>query len=390
MLAAETARIRLAWAKLVWLLSFLGVLLALSYLVPYIAERTQYSITRGKQRAEYDFAVEHIGESPIADMSRAYQMVSQVVSPSVVHINTTGTEPPPILPLANRTRTRIPAEGQGSGIIMEGSGYILTNNHVIKGANEIQVSLADGRKAKARVVGRDPPTDLAVLKIDEDNLTAASFGDSESVESGALVWAVGSPFGLERTITSGIISAKHRAGFAGNSHQDFLQTDAAVNPGNSGGPLVDASGRVIGVNTAIVGESYQGISFAIPSNVAREIYKQLKAEETDHRVHRGWLGVQLEPMSPELARQAGLSSTTGVYIAGIYLNDNKSPAATAGIQPGDVLFKWNGKAVNSPADLRQLVEKTPIASRAKVVVLRAKQELNLEVIVGDRPPLPLD
>src|SRR5262249_31244955 len=128
-LAAESARIRLAWAKLIWLLSFLGVLLALSYLVPYIAERTQYAITRGKQRAEHDFAREHIGQSPIADMSRAYQMVSQVVSPSVVHINTTGSEAMTILPLANRTRTRIPAEGQGSGVIMEASGYILTNNH---------------------------------------------------------------------------------------------------------------------------------------------------------------------------------------------------------------------------------------------------------------------
>ena len=320
-------------------------------------------------------------------MSRAYQMVSQVVSPSVVHINTTGSEMAAILPLANRTRTRIPAEGQGSGIIMEASGYILTNNHVVKGANEISISLANGDKAKARVVGRDAPTDLAVLKIDADNLIPATFGDSDAVEPGALVWAVGSPFGLERTITSGILSAKNRAGLAGNSHQDFLQTDAAVNPGNSGGPLVDAGGKVIGINTAIVGESYQGISFAIPSNVAREIYKQLKSEGTDHKVHRGWLGVQLEPMNAELARQAGLAATTGVYIAGIYLNDNKSPAAAAGIQPGDVLLKWNGTPVNSPAELRRLVEKTPISSHAKVVVSRGGQELSLEVVVGDRPQL---
>ncbi len=188
-----------------------------------------------------------------------------------MHINTLGAESG-FTPLATRTRTRVPTEGQGSGVIMEASGYILTNNHVIKGANDIQVSLADGRKAKATVVGRDKEADLAVLKIDADKLVAATFGDSEGVETGALVWAVGSPFGLERTITSGILSAKHRAGLSANPRQDFLQTDAAVNPGNSGGPLVDAGGKVIGINTAIVGDSYQGISFAIPSNVAREIY----------------------------------------------------------------------------------------------------------------------
>jgi serine protease Do len=385
-IAAETDRIRVAWAKLVWLLAFLAVLLAISYLVPYIAEQTQYAITRGKQRAEHDFAKRHIGESPIGEMSRAYQMVSQVVGPSVVHINTTGTDHM-ILPLSTRGRSRIPTEGQGSGVVMESSGYILTNNHVIRGASDIQVSLADGRKRKASVVGRDGPTDLAVLKIDADKLTPAHWGDSEGVEPGALVWAVGSPFGLERTITSGILSAKHRAGMAGNMNQDFLQTDAAVNPGNSGGPLVDAAGKVIGINTAIVGDAYQGISFAIPSNVAQQIYTRIK---TDGAVHRGWLGVQLEPMTEDRAKQAGLSSTTGVYIVDFYVHKNKSPAAAAGIQPGDVLLRWNQAEVTSPADLRKLVEKTPIGSKAKVTVLRGSEELPLEVIVGQRPVLPVE
>jgi serine protease Do len=377
---AESARIRLAWAKLVWLLAFLAMLLAISYLVPYVAEQTQYAITRGKQRAEHDFAREHIGESPIREVSRAFQMVSQMVGPSVVHINTTGTENR-ILRLSNRSR--IPTEGQGSGVVMDSSGYILTNNHVIRGANEIQVSLADGRKVKATVVGRDGSTDLAVLKIDAEKLVPADWGDSEAVETGALVWAVGSPFGLERTITSGILSAKHRAGLAGNPNQDFLQTDAAVNPGNSGGPLVDAAGKVIGINTAIVGDAYQGISFAIPSNVAREIYNRIK-------MGRGWLGVQLEPLTAELAGQLGVSPTTGVYIAGIFLHDNKSPAGTAGIQAGDVLLKWNETAISSPGDLRNLVEKTPIGSKAKAVVLRSGRELTVEVVVGQRPDLPVE
>src|SRR5262245_34105682 len=156
-LEAESARIRVAWAKLVWLLSFLALLLAISYLVPYIAEQTQYAMTRGKQRAEHDFARAHVGESPIGELSRAYQMVSQVVGPSVVHINTMGGEGG-YPPLATRTRTRVPTEGQGSGVIMEESGYILTNNHVIRGASNIQVSLSDGRKVKASVVGRDGAT----------------------------------------------------------------------------------------------------------------------------------------------------------------------------------------------------------------------------------------
>jgi len=371
-MSIESVRIRLAWAKLVWLLAFLAILLAVSYLVPHIAEQTQYAITRGKQRAEHDFAREHLGESPIGEMSRAFQMVSQMVGPSVVHINTTGTDGR-ILRLSNRSR--IPAEGQGSGVLMDSSGYILTNNHVVRGASDIQVSLADGRKAKAEVVGRDGATDLAVLKIDADDLVPAIWGDSEGVEAGALVWAVGSPFGLERTITSGILSAKHRAGLAGNPNQDFLQTDAAVNPGNSGGPLVDASGKVIGINTAIVGDAYQGISFAIPSNLAREIYNRIKAG-------RGWLGVKLEPMSAELAGQLGMSSTSGVYID--QLLDRKSPAGAAGIQPGDVLLRWNDTAVNTPGGLRNLVEKTPVGSKAKAVVLRSGRELTLEVIVGQR------
>jgi S1-C subfamily serine protease len=373
----------MAWSRLAWLMAFLAALLAVSYLVPFIAEQTQYAITRGKQRAEYDFAIKHAGQSPIHEMSRAYQMISQMVGPSVVHINTTGGEPS-ILPLSTRTRGRFPAEGQGSGVVVDASGYILTNNHVVRGATDIQVSLADGRKLKATVVGRDSPTDLAVLKVETDKLIPAQWGDSEAVEPGALVWAVGSPFGLERTITSGILSAKHRSGLGGNLNQDFLQTDAAVNPGNSGGPLVDASGKVIGINTAIVGDAYQGISFAIPSSVARDIYKQIK----DRRVvSRGWLGVHLDEMDEQRAAQAGLPRGKGVYIAGIYLHNNSSPALTAGVQPGDVLLSWNGSAVSSPLELRRLVEKTPIGSRVRVVVQRDGQEVVLEVVVGQRPDI---
>jgi S1-C subfamily serine protease len=380
--ADEAARIRLAWAKLVWLLTLLAALLAVSYLVPYIAEQTQYAITRGRQRAEYDFARAHLGQSPLDALSRGSQMISQIVGPSVVHISTLGSESGDLALPTFRARPRVPTEGQGSGVIIEADGYILTNNHVIRGASEIVVSLADGRKVPARVVGRDARTDLAVLKIDADKLTPATWGDSEAVEPGALVWAVGSPFGLERSVTSGILSGKHRSGLAGNPQQDFLQTDAAVNPGNSGGPLVDVSGRVIGINTAIVGEAYQGISFAIPSNVAREVYARLKAEGA---IRRGWLGVQLEEMTAAHARRVGLPAPVGVYIAGIFTQDGNSPAARAGIQPGDVLVRWGDTEVSSPLDLRTLVEKTAIGRRTPVVVWREGRELTLEVIVGERP-----
>jgi serine protease Do len=221
-----------------------------------------------------------------------------------------------------------------------------------------------------------------VLKIKADGLTAVNWGDSEQMEPGALVWAVGSPFGLERTITSGILSAKHRAGLAGSLHQDFLQTDAAVNPGNSGGPLVDNQGRVIGINTAIVGDAYQGISFAIPSKVAREVYERVKAEGT---VKRGWLGVALADVTEEVAQHVGLATATGVHIASVVDQPGGSPAAQAGIRAGDIILKWNDSTVRMPIDLMRLVGKTAIGSKAKVVVFRDGQELTLEVVVGERP-----
>ena len=381
----QSARIRLAWAKLLWLLAFLAVLLGISYLVPLIAENTQYAVTRGRQRAEHDFAIEHIGGSPLAELSRASQMVSQIVAPSVVHINTQGKD------LEIRTfpmgsmRHQIPTEGQGSGFIVDRSGYILTNLHVIRDSREISVTLADGRKVPGRVVSIDDATDLALLKVEADKLTAVTWGDSDSAEPGAMVWAVGSPFGLERSITSGILSAKNRAGLAGTAYQNFLQTDTAVNPGNSGGPLVNTEGRVIGVNTAIVGEAYQGISFAIPSNVAKTIFEQLRDEGT---VRRGWLGVQLEEMTEQHARDLGLPRAAGAYIADLVdQGDGGSPAAKAGIQAGDVVLKWNDRAITGRAQLSNAVADTEIGSIARVVVFRQGQELQFDVIVGLRPPL---
>jgi serine protease Do len=385
--ADQTSRIRLAWAKLLWLLAFLAVLLGISYLVPMIAENTQYALTRGRQRAEHDFALEHLPGSPLVEMSRASQMVSQAVAPSVVHINTEG-RPTDIFSTTRLPGMRgpMPSDGQGSGFIVDAAGHILTNAHVVRGSSEIYVTLSDGRKVPGRVLSVDNGTDLALLKIDAEKLTPIRWGDSNDVEPGAMVWAVGSPFGLERSITSGILSAKNRAGLAGEAYQNFLQTDTAVNPGNSGGPLVNTEGHVIGVTTAIVGEAYQGISFAIPSNVAKKVFERLRDEGT---VRRGWLGVELQDMTDQHARDIGLPDAKGAYISGLVDQDNGgSPAAKAGIQSGDVVVKWNNQPIANRAQLSNAVAETEIGSQAEVVVLRQGQELRMKVTVGLRPPLP--
>jgi Trypsin-like serine proteases, typically periplasmic, contain C-terminal PDZ domain len=375
---------------LLWLLAFLAVLLGISYLVPLIAENTQYALTRGRQRAEYDFAVEHLPGSPLVELSRASQMVSQAVAPSVVHINTLG-KPPNFFPQIRDMRNpSFPADGQGSGFIVDGAGYVLTNAHVVRDSTDvsdrdISVTLADGRKVPGRVLSIDNDTDLALLKIDADKLTPVRWGDSDQAEQGAMVWAMGSPFGLEHSITSGILSAKDRAGLAGTAYQHFLQTDTAVNPGNSGGPLVNTEGQVIGVNTAIVGEAYQGISFAIPSNVAKSVFERLRDEG---KVRRGWLGVELDRITDAHARDIGLPDAKGAYIVrALTQEDGGSPAAKAGILAGDVVLKWNNQAITDPAQLSNAVADTEIGSQARVVVFRQGQELQFDVTVGLRPKL---
>ncbi len=371
-------------SRLTWVLCVLIVLLVMRYVVPNLAEELQYAITRGQERAKYEVATEGLKGLPLQDLSKAYQMVSKRVGPSVVHIFTTSTnnaaveELPPIFGPFPRE-----AHGQGSGVIVDPEGYIVTNYHVVRGSNDIRVTLSEGRSVPARVVGFDAETDLAVLKVRADNLIAAEWGDSDEMEEGSLVWAVGSPFGLERTVTFGIISAKHRAGSAGTNYQDFLQTDAAVNPGNSGGPLVDEQGRVVGINTAIIGETYQGISFAIPSSVARKSYEQIKR---DGFVARGWLGVAMETVTEEFAKENNLPQASGALVVTVVdTTAGASPAKRAGMQVGDVIVLWNGQAIDSPKTLSLLVADTEIGSTADVKILRDGQEVNLQVAVGERP-----
>jgi serine protease Do len=274
-------------------------------------------------------------------------------------------------------------EGQGSGVIVDKDGYVITNFHVVNGATQVTVTLSDGRPIRdVELVGDDPTSDLAVLKISASGLTEAPWGDSDRLEVGDQVLAVGSPYGLDQTVTAGIISAKERRGLpvpnSGLIYQDFVQTDAAVNPGNSGGPLVNLKGEVVGINTAIIGQGYQGISFAIPSNLAKSVYEKLKAGE---RIVRGWLGVRMQPLTERDARALGLEDTRGALVDGVVRD---SPAEQAGIKPADVIVAWNGKPVRDANDLRFLIAGTAVETTVKVTVIREKEKLELPVTVGDR------
>ena len=263
----------------------------------------------------------------------------------------------------------------GSGFIIDTQGHILTNNHVVSGADEIEIKMSDGRSFPAKIIGSDSKLDLALLKIEaEGNLPVANLGNSENLQVGEWVMAIGNPFGLEQTVTVGIVSAKGRVIGAG-PYDDFIQTDASINPGNSGGPLFNTNGDVIGINTAIVARG-QGIGFAIPINMAKDIVGQLK--ETGH-VTRGWLGVSVQDISEELAESFGLSSKKGALVAEVI---KASPAEKSGIKRGDIILSFNGKPVEDLHDLPRLVAATPIDKKVKVIVFRDSKEITINVSIG--------
>jgi Do/DeqQ family serine protease len=366
---------RLGWA--VWALLLLIALLVL----PTLVERVEYAFARGRERAEAEVAAEVLESGRqlgIAD----YRYVAKRIKPSVVGVRALRNvaQPADELSFFFGRRRGYREQDQGSGVIVDSSGYILTNDHVVDRASEVLVELSDGSQHSARIVGTDPGTDLAVLRVQVTDLTAAAWGDSDALEVGDPVLAVGNPFGLDRTVTAGIVSAKGRHAVVEHvNYQDFLQTDAAVNPGNSGGPLVDMHARVVGINTAILGPTYQGISFAIPSNLAQHVYDQLVK---GGKVARGWLGVSMQELTPELAEKLDLKGTNGALVAAV-LPD--SPAEAAGLQPGDVIVAWNGKAVGDPRELGLAVAWSKIGEKAPVTVKRNGKDLTLTVTVGQRP-----
>jgi Do/DeqQ family serine protease len=271
--------------------------------------------------------------------------------------------------------------GLGSGVIVSAEGYILTNNHVVEGADDIEVILNDARRAHARVIGTDPDTDLAILKIDLERLPVIVLGNSDALQVGDQVLAIGNPFGVGQTVTGGIVSALGRNQLGINTFENFIQTDAAINPGNSGGALVDVSGNLLGINTAIYSRSggSMGIGFAIPVSTAKLV---LEGIVKDGQVTRGWIGVEPNDLSPELAETFGVKTKEGVIITGVLQN---GPGAQAGIKPGDVIVKIGGKGVTSVSELLSMVAALKPGTPAKFSLLRSEDKLDVNVTPGVRP-----
>jgi Do/DeqQ family serine protease len=329
---------------------------------------------------------------PAARATHSYNDAVQRATPSVVNIFTSKEIRAPRHPLLNDPIFRrffgdqLPDEAQrasslGSGVIVSTSGYVLTNHHVVEAADEIEVALADGKKLLAKVVGNDPETDIAVLRVDAENLPAISFGSSDALRVGDVVLAIGNPFGVGQTVTSGIVSALGRTGLGINTFENFIQTDAAINPGNSGGALIDASGNLIGINTAIFSRSggSMGIGFAIPVSTAQMVLEQIVKSGS---VTRGWIGVEVQEITAPVAESFKLGSTRGALIAGVLRG---GPADKAGIKPGDVLVEVEGKPVADPSAMLNLVAALAPGVGAKMKLKRHGNDVDASVTVGRRP-----
>ncbi len=269
----------------------------------------------------------------------------------------------------------------GSGVLVSSQGFIVTNNHVVEAADEIEVALADGRKTVAKVVGTDPDTDLAVVKVDLQNLPAITLGHSEQAQVGDVVLAIGNPFGVGQTVTMGIVSALGRNHLGINTFESFIQTDAAINPGNSGGALIDTNGNLLGINTAIYSRSggSLGIGFAIPVATVKTVMESIIS---NGQVVRGYIGVEPQDITPELAESFGLSTKTGAIIAGVVKD---GPADKAGIKPGDILVAVEGKAVSDTTEMLNLIAQLTPGNTAKMTVLRKTQQSTVDVTIGTRP-----
>jgi S1-C subfamily serine protease len=370
----------MAWYRLPLLLLVLLILAAVAFLPTYL-EQIKYKQTKGEIAA----LAADLPELKVGSLGKLFTLVGRKASPSVVHIQTEGRAVMRddeygffLGPQMQRQR------GEASGVIVDAEGYIVTNYHVIANVNPkkggiIRVKLSKGGTYMADIVGEDAKNDLAVLKIEAPNLIPAPWGDSDQLQVGEMVWALGNPFGLDNSLTFGIVSAKARRGLTEElRYNEYLQTDAAVNPGNSGGPLVNMSGEIVGINTAIVGPTFQGISFAIPSNVARRIYEEIKETGT---VASGFLGITPARPSRELAEQLGVGHLEGALIFEVLEN---SPAAKAGLEPGDYVIAWNGEGIEDAFHLAHKIARTAPETKATLTVIREGKEIKVDVIVGRR------
>jgi serine protease Do len=271
--------------------------------------------------------------------------------------------------------------GQGSGVIVSSDGYVLTNNHVIDGAREVTVTLPDKREFKGKIVGADPKTDLAVVKIDAHNLPIVAWGDASKLQVGEYVLAVGNPFGLNSTVTLGIVSALGRGRMGITQYEDFIQTDAAINPGNSGGALVNTKGELVGINTAIFSQTggYQGVGFAVPTSMSKPIYESLVKSG---KVIRGYLGIGIQDLNQDLATSFGLKETKGALVSDV---KGESPADQAGLKQGDIITTYQGSVVEDAVALQRLVTKTVVDTKVSVKVIRDGHEKDLTVTIGEQP-----
>ncbi|MFO0753430.1 MAG: DegQ family serine endoprotease [Thermodesulfovibrionales bacterium] len=364
--------------------AFSGVLVSLALLLAFCVPGTADAEISGKEASDI-----------LSRLGDAMAKVAEQVKPAVVNISTTRTVKTPRNPLFDDPNFRRffgdgaapqkrKATSLGSGIIASPDGYILTNNHVIEGADDILVKLSDNREFKGKVIGIDSKTDVAVIKISEKNLPTLVMGNSDTLKVGEMVIAVGNSFGLSHTITMGIISGLGRAGIGITDYEDFIQTDAAINPGNSGGALVNTRGELIGINTAIFSTSggYQGIGFAIPVNMVKNIMESIISQG---KVVRGWLGVQIQPLTPELAKQFRLKDESGVLLVDI---NEGGPAEKGGLQRGDVVVEFDGKKIADPFHFKNMVAATKPGREVQIKVVRNGKTELVTVTTGELPIEP--
>ena len=386
-----------------------AVPVALNLISPTVGDRLSPSLNAAEEKRE-PLKV----PAAVEALSQAYRDVAKRVGPAVVAIGVSQTVNMPSSPFGGNEelfrrffggeqggpgmpgmpgsprsgraprQQKFQRQGLGSGVIIDPDGYILTNNHVVADADTISVKLADGREFKGEVVGTDPPTEIAVIRIKAERLPVAELGDVSKMEVGDLVMAIGSPFGLTKTVTTGIVSAVGRHGVGITDYENFIQTDAAINPGNSGGPLVNMHGQVIGINTAIATRTggYMGVGFAVPIDLAKQVMEQIRKHG---KVTRGWLGVAIQPLTKDMAESMKLKAEEGALVSQVF---EDGPAGKAGIKAGDVILSFNGKPVKDPNSLQEAVAWTPPDSKADVVVLRDGKRLTLKVTVEKRADQP--
>ena len=372
--------------KRTWLLfSQVVTILVAAYFV--VATLQPDWLRRGAVRSNAGIALLEAPATPVGEVSPgSFAPAAKKAAPAVVSINTSKAvrhprSNDPWFQFFFGDQVTQEQAGLGSGVIISTDGYILTNNHVVEGADDIEVTLTDSRQAKAQVIGTDPETDLAVLKIALDKLPVIVLGNSDQIAVGDRVLAIGNPFGVGQTVTSGIVSALGRSQLGINTFENFIQTDAAINPGNSGGALVDASGNLLGINTAIYSRSggSMGIGFAIPVSTAKLV---LDGIVKDGRVVRGWIGVEPNELSPELADTFGVKADSGVIITGVL---QAGPAAQAGMRPGDVIVQVGDKPIRNVSELLTAVAALKPGEAAKFDVRRGEGPVELQITPGLRP-----